>query len=163
MALFLFNPEQMLIGKLSKGMHKPFHRNDKLLVEKNIKNILNLKLLYSDYVNDDGKVIADTIAVDKNGTLHLVGYKRTAKDKFLERYQKQYEKLVEMQDIFLPLAKKAARKEDLSIYNFKAVFISSVYTPQELEEAENFPIPCTLYTWSLVGNILIFDKVKETT
>jgi len=77
--LYLFNPEQMLIGKLKKGMYKPFHINDKIIIEKNLKNILGLKLLYSDYVDEDGEIIADTIAIDKNSILYLIGYKKKYK------------------------------------------------------------------------------------
>ena len=59
-----------------------------------MKNILGLKLLYSDYVDEDGEIIADTIAIDKNSILYLIGYK-SIKDNFLKRYKEQYEKLME--------------------------------------------------------------------
>lgn len=159
--LFLFNPEQMLIGKLKKSMYKPFHINDKILIEKNLRNILNLKLLYSDYVDDDGKVIADTIAIDKNGTLYLIGYKKSLKDNFLKRYQEQYNKLIENRFTFEERAKSIARKDDVSLYRCKAIFISSTFTPKEIEDSKNFIIPCELYTWSLVENIIIFDKINK--
>lgn len=161
MGLFLFNPEQMLIGKLKKSMYKPFHINDKILIEKNLRNILNLKLLYSDYVDDDGKVIADTIAIDKNGTLYLIGYKKSLKDNFLKRYQEQYNKLIENRFTFEERAKSIARKDDVSLYRCKAIFISSTFTPKEIEDSKNFIIPCELYTWSLVENIIIFDKINK--
>jgi len=161
MGLFLFNQEQVLIGKLSKQMYKPFHINDKIAIEKNLKNILGLKLLYSDYINEDGKVIADTIAVDKNGTLYLIGYKKKVKDDFLKRYKEQYEKLMENRYIFEERARQVARRDDLSMYRCKSIFISSFFTPQEIEKSKDFPIPCELYTWSLVENILIFDKINK--
>lgn len=161
MGLFLFNPEQMLIGKLKKSMYKPFHINDKILIEKNLRNILNLKLLYSDYVDDDGKVIADTIAIDKNGTLYLVGYKKSAKDDFLKRYKEQYDKLMENRFEFEERAKLTAKNDGLSLYRCNAIIISSAFTPKEIEESKNFPIPCELYTWSLVENIIIFDKINK--
>lgn len=159
--LYLFNPEQMLIGKLKKGMYKPFHINDKIILEKNLKNILGLKLLYSDYVDEDGKIIADTIAIDKNGILYLIGYKKSVKDNFLKRYKEQYENLMENRHTFEERAKLIARRDNISLYTCKAIFISSVFTPKEIEESRDFPIPCELYTWSLVGNILIFDKVTK--
>lgn len=161
MGLFLFNPEQMLIGKLKKGMYKPFHINDKIIIEKNLKNLLGLKLLYSDYVDDDGKVIADTIAIDNNGVLYLIGYKKSINDNFLKRYKEQYENLMENRFIFEERAKVVARRDNLSLYRCRAIFISSVFTPKEIEESNNFPIPCELYTWSLIENILIFDKVNK--
>lgn len=161
MGLYLFNPEQMLIGKLSKSMYKPFHINDKILIEKNLKNILDIKLLYSDYVDDDGTIMADTLGVDKNGTLYLIGYKKKPKDNFLKRYKEQYEKLMETRFTFEERAKAVARRDDISLYRCKAIMISSVFTPNEIKAAKDFPIPCDLYTWSLVGNILIFDKVNK--
>lgn len=78
MGLFIFNPDKLLVGKLSKRMCKPFDiNNDKIIIEKNLKNLLNLKLLYSDYVDDNGDILADTIAIDnKTNTLYLIGYKK---------------------------------------------------------------------------------------
>jgi len=161
MKLFYFNPEQRLIGKLKKNMFKPFHMNDKILVEKNLKNILGLKLLYSNYIDEDGTVIADTIGIDKEGRLHLVGYKKSVRDNFLKRYKQQYESLMEQRYLFEERARTVSRRDDVSLYRFKAIFIASKYTPEEIKAAENFPIPCELYTWSLIGDILIFDKVNQ--
>jgi len=161
MKLFYFNPEQMLIGKLKKNMFKPFHHNDKLLIEKNLKNILGLRLLYSDYVDENGKVIADTIGMDREGRLYLVGYKKSAKDNFLKRYRKQYEDLMDMRYIFDERVKLAARRDDVTLFRCRAVFIGSKFTDEEINASDDFPIPCDLYTWCLVGNILIFDKIEK--
>ena len=161
MPIFLFKPEQMLIGKLAKSAYKPFHPNDKILIEKNLKNLLGLKLLYSNYYDDDGNILADTIAVDKEGTICFIGYKKTLKDDVFKRYQKQIEAIKAHSFEFLQQAQQLARRDDLNMYRCKLILISSMYSHQEIEAAKNFEFPCELYTWSLVGDILIFDKVKS--
>lgn len=160
MELFIFNPDKLLVGKLSKRMCKPFDiNNDKIIIEKNLKNLLNLKLLYSDYVNDNGDVLADTIAIDnKTNTLYLIGYKKNSRDNFLKRYKKQYLSLEKTKDIFLERVRLLSRKNDIYMYNFRAIFIASSFTPQEVNSSTAFPISCDLYTWSYVNNIIIFKK-----
>jgi len=160
MELFIFNPDKLLVGKLSKRMCKPFDiNNDKIIIEKNLKNLLNLKLLYSDYVNDNGDVLADTIAIDnKTNTLYLIGYKKNSRDNFLKRYKKQYLSLEKTKDIFLERVRLLSRKNDIYMYNFRAIFIASSFTPQEVNSSTTFPVSCDLYTWSYVNNIIIFKK-----
>lgn len=162
MALFIFNQEKALVGKLSKRMCKPFNVvNDKIIIEKNLRNLLSLKLLYSNYVDDNGNTIADTIAIDtKTSTLYLIGYKRSSKDNFIGRYKKQYDSLIEDKDLFLERAGLLSRKNDLSIYNFKAIFIASNFSAQDIKRKSEFPLLCDFYTWSYINNIIIFKKVK---
>ena len=162
MAIYIFNPEKLLIGKLSKRACKPFNiLNDRIIIEKNLKNLLKLKLLYSDYVDEEGKTIADTIAIDNTNILYLIGYKKNAKDNFLSKYRKQYEKLVETKEVFLERVKIITKKDDIYIDNFRAILIASNFTPQEIKKSTEFPIPCDLYTWSYIGNIIIFKQCNE--
>lgn len=161
MKLLYFNQEQLLIGKLKKSMFKPFNYNDKILIEKNLKNIFGLKLLYSNYTDESGKVLADTVGIDKEGRLYFIGYKKSPKDDFLKRYTQQYQNLMNIRGIFEEHAKVASKRNDINLFRSQAIFISSKYTPKEIEEAKNFPIPCELYTWTLIGNIIIFDKVEK--
>lgn len=160
MGLFIFNPDKLLVGKLSKRMCKPFDiNNDKIIIEKNLKNLLNLKLLYSDYVNDNGDILADTIAIDnKTNTLYLIGYKKNSRDNFLKRYEKQYLSLEETKDIFLERVRLLSRKNEIYMYNFRAIFIASSFTSQEINSSTTFPVSCDLYTWSYVKDMIIFRK-----
>ena len=147
---------------MSKRACKPFNiLNDRIIIEKNLKNLLKLKLLYSDYVDEEGKTIADTIAIDNTNILYLIGYKKNAKDNFLSKYRKQYEKLVETKEVFLERVKIITKKDDIYIDNFRAILIASNFTPQEIKKSTEFPIPCDLYTWSYIENIIIFKQCNE--
>lgn len=159
MSLFLFNPEQCLIGKLSKNQFKPFHGNDKKIIEKNLKNLLGVKLVFSDYIDDNGKVIADTIGIDRQGVPYLIGYKKSGKDNFFKRYENQYEKLMTDKYTLKERLENFSRVDEAKLYSMKCVIISSQFTAEEIEAAKSFVIPCELYTWTLVDRILIFEKV----
>lgn len=158
MGLFLINEEQMLIGKLSKGAHKPFSINDKVFIEKNLYNLLGARLLFRGYYNEKEKKIAETIGFNvKSKTPYLIGYKKNSRDEFLKRYLKEYESIMEDIKTFEELVKKKGRTEKLS--ELEAVIIASSYTDEEVRNAKNMPFKINLYTWSLVGKILIFNKI----
>lgn len=76
----------------------------------------------------------------------------------MKRYKKQYLSLEETKDIFLERVRLLSRKNDIYMYNFRAIFIASSFTPQEVNSSTTFPVSCDLYTWSYVNNIIIFKK-----
>ncbi|QUH22051.1 hypothetical protein [Alkaliphilus sp. B6464] len=163
MKLFLINPEQMLIGKLSKKMYKPFCVNDKIIIEKNLKNLLDLRLIFSGYYSEDGqKHIAETIALDtKKRIPYLIGYKKSTRDNFLNRYQNEYENIMEDKKKFVDLVSLYGRVDNLKTHDMRCIIIASAFTPKEVALAREFPIPVDFYTWALVENILIFKKLKH--
>jgi len=161
MALYLTNPQQLLIGKLTKRMYKSYSPNDRVVVEKNLKSLLDLRLLYCDYCNDDGKTLVNTVASGKDGTIYIIGFKKTHKDDFYKRYLNQYNELQNVKEMFIDSVRNKTKNINVSFFNIKAIFISSVFSPDDIKKSKEFVVPCELYTWSMVENILIFDKIRE--
>lgn len=161
MGLFLFNPEQMLIGKLSKKMYKPFSINDKIIIEKNLKNLLNLQLIFSGYYSEQGEYIAETIAIDKKEKIpYMIGYKKSIKDDFLKRYEEEYNKIMQDKERFKELLIMHSRLDSIKLHDMRCIIIASAFSKKEINKSKQFPIPVDLYTWTMIDNILIFDKIK---
>lgn len=159
MPLYLINKEQMLIGKLSKKSYKPFSINDKIIIEKNLYNLLGLRLLFNGYHDESEKKIAETIGYNsKTKTPVLLGYKKNSKDDFLNRYIKEYEKIMEEKERFEGIVKVQGRTDYLS--EMEMVIIASHYSEGEISKANNAKIKVNLYTWSMIGDILVFDQVN---
>ncbi|MFW6024875.1 MAG: hypothetical protein ACOCRX_00890 [Candidatus Woesearchaeota archaeon] len=162
MGIYLINPQKMLIGKLTKRAYKPFHPNDRVIIEKNIYNLLKIKLAYSGYYNDEGKLLADTIAYDRDGYIYLIGFKKNKKDKYIERYKKQLCNLKEDRYRFESLMSGIIKKE-VSLLKIRMILIGYMFDENEIKSIkEEMDIPCNFYTWCMAdNNLLIFNKITK--
>ena len=79
------------MGEISSSSCLPINENTRLIIEKNLKNLFNCHIIASGFRDKYGNVIADTIAIDKNKQIILVGFKNGTRDyDFLNKYHKQY-------------------------------------------------------------------------
>jgi len=164
--LFYLNPENMTMGEIKPSSCLPIDRNTRRLIEINLKNLFNCRILATNFKDKYFNVVADTIAMDKNKQVILVGFKDGTRDKdFLEKYYNQYLQLKE-NEIYFTNYCESHKVKGITIENAPIIIVSSFFSERDkfnaIEFAKEHDNPILFYEWFYVKELVSFEKVFDT-
>lgn len=149
--LFLFDEENMLIGKLKNQSKKQYSQNDKAIILKNLYNIFGISLYSQNFVTNKNQTDA-AIGYDKQKNVYLLVFKTDGKENIEYKINKDYEFIKENEDLFRAALSKATKK-DIYLSDLNVIVISSYFSEIDISKLKNIDLPIKLYTWQYIDTV----------